>query len=365
MAELLGALAADGYVSEDGRVQLTNNSDDMRAGAATLWSQVFMGTTREWQGASGWNSDRRVGQLALNGPRALGLWLREQLYTRDGFKKVPPLVLNANADVHEAFLNGYYAGDGLKKGKGDSIKTNSPVLAQGLVWMYALQGRDCSVYAETRGSAVYYQLNIRSGVLVGGKGAHLVRSPAEVRRVQPLDGQAHEWVFDVETESGRLMAGVGRVVIKNSPRRGLEFVTRKVTYHAAAIKLGITDKLRLGNLDARRDWGYAKDYVEAMWLMLQQPMPDDYVIATGKDHSVRDVVEVAFGHLGLDWEDHVELDPALLRPAEVDHLIGDYSKARERLGWAPRTSFEELIRLMVDSDMELLTHSLGAQRLAH
>jgi GDPmannose 4,6-dehydratase len=144
----------------------------------------------------------------------------------------------------------------------------------------------------------------------------------------------------------------------------LEFVTRKVTYHAAAIKLGIHDKLNLGNLDARRDWGYAKDYVEAMWMMLQQDEPDDFVIATGKDHSVRDLVQIAFGHLGLDWEDHVELDPALLRPAEVDHLIGDYSKAREKLGWEPRTSFDELIRLMVDSDMELLSTSSAAQRLA-
>ena len=366
MAELFGALAADGYVSKDGAVRFVNNDERMRAGVARLWSQVFMGSSRFSLGRSGFNPDRTVGHLTLRAPRSLGLWLREQLYTRDGFKKVPQLVLNANEDVHEAFLNGYYAGDGLKKGRGDSIKANSAVLAQGLVWMYALQGRDCSVYAETRGEAVYYQLNIRSGVLAGagGKGAHLVKNPAEVRRVQSLDGQPHDWVFDIETESGRLMAGVGRVVIKNSPRRGLEFVTRKVTYHAAAIKLGIHDKLHLGNLDARRDWGYARDYVEAMWMMLQQDEPDDFVIATGKDNSVRDLVEIAFGHLGLDWEDHVELDPALLRPAEVDHLIGDYSKAKSKLGWEPSTSFEELIKLMVDSDMELLSTSSAAQRLA-
>ena len=165
-------------------------------------------------------------------------------------------------------------------------------------------------------------------------------------------------------ESYDLFACSGILFNHEGPRRGLEFVTRKVTYNAAAIKLGIQDKVSLGNLDARRDWGYAHDYVEAMWMMLQQDEPDDYVIATGKDHSVRDLVEVAFGHLGLDWEDHVELDPALLRPAEVDHLIGDYSKAREQLGWEPRTSFDELIRLMVDSDMELLSTSSAAQRLA-
>jgi GDPmannose 4,6-dehydratase len=165
-------------------------------------------------------------------------------------------------------------------------------------------------------------------------------------------------------ESYDLFACSGILFNHEAPRRSLEFVTRKVTYHAAAIKLGIKDTLRLGNLDARRDWGYAKEYVEAMWMMLQQDEPDDYVIATGKDHSVRDLVEVAFGHLDLDWEDHVELDPALLRPAEVDHLIGDYSKARAKLGWEPRTTFEELIKLMVDSDMELLSTSAAAQRLA-
>jgi GDPmannose 4,6-dehydratase len=165
-------------------------------------------------------------------------------------------------------------------------------------------------------------------------------------------------------ESYELFACSGVLFNHEGPRRGREFVTRKVTYNAAAIKLGIQDKMTLGNLDARRDWGYAKDYVEAMWMMLQQDGPEDYVIATGKDHSVRDLVEIAFGHLGLDWEDHVELDPALLRPAEVDHLIGDFSKAREQLGWEPRTSFEELIRLMVDSDMELLSTSSAAQRLA-
>jgi GDPmannose 4,6-dehydratase len=165
-------------------------------------------------------------------------------------------------------------------------------------------------------------------------------------------------------ESYDLFACSGILFNHEGERRGREFVTRKVTYSAAAIKLGIQDKLRLGNLDARRDWGYAKDYVEAMWLMLQQDEPDDYVIATGTDHSVRELVEVAFGHLDMDWEQHVELDPALLRPAEVDHLIGDCAKAREKLGWEPRTSFEELIKLMVDSDLELLSNSPAAQRQA-
>ena len=157
---------------------------------------------------------------------------------------------------------------------------------------------------------------------------HLVKNPAEIRRIEPLDAPPSDWYFDIETESGKFCAGVGRLVISNSPRRGLEFVTRKVTHGAASIKLGLQDKLLLGNLDAERDWGYAKDYVEAMWLMLQQDEPDDYVIATGEAHSVRELVDVAFAHVGLDPAEYVGTDPRYFRPAEVDHLIGDYSKAQ-------------------------------------
>jgi GDPmannose 4,6-dehydratase len=155
-------------------------------------------------------------------------------------------------------------------------------------------------------------------------------------------------------ESYGLRATSGILFNHESPRRGLEFVTRKVTWHAAAIKLGLADKLRLGNLDAQRDWGYAKDYVAAMWMMLQQEDPQDYVIATGIAHSVRDCVEIAFDRAGIPVADHIEIDDSLKRPAEVDHLIGDASKAKRELGWEPRTSFEELIRLMVDADYELL-----------
>ncbi|MEA2276743.1 MAG: GDPmannose 4,6-dehydratase [Solirubrobacteraceae bacterium] len=156
-------------------------------------------------------------------------------------------------------------------------------------------------------------------------------------------------------ESYDLHATSGILFNHESPRRGLEFVTRKITWHAAAIKHGLRDKLALGNLDAERDWGYAKDYVEAMWLMLQQDAAEDYVIATNTTHSVRDCVQVAFDEAGLgDWERYVEIDPAFVRPAEVDHLIGDYSKAERDLGWRPQTTFEELIRLMTRSDLELL-----------
>ena len=155
-------------------------------------------------------------------------------------------------------------------------------------------------------------------------------------------------------ESYDLFAASGILFNHESERRGLEFVTRKVTHAAAGIKLGLQSELSLGNLDAERDWGYARDYVEAMWLMLQQDEPDDFVIATGQVHSVRELVEVAFDQVGLPSDEYVRIDERFLRPAEVEHLVGDATKAKEKLGWVPQTSFEEMIRRMVDSDLELL-----------
>jgi GDPmannose 4,6-dehydratase len=151
-------------------------------------------------------------------------------------------------------------------------------------------------------------------------------------------------------ESYGIFACSGILFNHESPRRGREFVTRKVSDTVARITHGKATELRLGNLEARRDWGFAGDYVEAMWLMLQQPEPDDYVIATGESHSVRELAEVAFAHVGLDWQDYVREDPSLKRPAEVDFLIGDATKARTKLGWTPRMSFRELVATMVDAD---------------
>jgi GDPmannose 4,6-dehydratase len=155
-------------------------------------------------------------------------------------------------------------------------------------------------------------------------------------------------------ESYGLFACSGILFNHESSRRGLEFVTRKITWHAAAIKVGLAKELRLGNLDAQRDWGYAVDYVEAMWMMLQRDRADDYVIATGRANTVKRCVEIAFDRVGLDWRRYVTIDDSLKRPAEVDFLVGDASKAKRELGWEPRTSFEQLIELMVDADLKLL-----------
>jgi GDPmannose 4,6-dehydratase len=162
------------------------------------------------------------------------------------------------------------------------------------------------------------------------------------------------WITVNYRESYDLFTCSGILFNHESPRRGLEFVTRKVSYGAARVKLGLQSKLKMGNLDAERDWGFAGDYVQAMWQMLQQEKPQDYVVATGVAHSVRQLLEIAFGHLGMDYRDYVETDPAFLRPAEVHHLLGDSSKARQELGWKPQITFQGLVKMMVDEDLARL-----------
>jgi GDPmannose 4,6-dehydratase len=181
------------------------------------------------------------------------------------------------------------------------------------------------------------------------------RSPYAVAKVGAY------WATVNYREAYGMFASNGILFNHESPRRGETFVTRKITRALARIKAGLQDKLYLGNLDAKRDWGYAPDYAEAMWLMLQAPEPDDYVVATGETHSVREFLEAAFTHAGLDWEQYVEIDPRYFRPSEVDVLLGDASKARDRLGWEAKTRFDELVRLMVDADMTELEDQLSGK----
>jgi GDPmannose 4,6-dehydratase len=174
------------------------------------------------------------------------------------------------------------------------------------------------------------------------------RSPYGVAKVYG------HWITVNYRESYNLFASSGILFNHESPRRGLEFVTRKVSFGASLVKLGMARDLHLGNLDARRDWGYAGDYVQAMWLMLQQDRPDDYVVGSGQTHSVRELCEIAFGYLGLDYRDHVKVDPRFIRPAEVDLLVSDSTKAQQVLGWRPSVSFEQLVVMMVEADLKRL-----------
>jgi GDPmannose 4,6-dehydratase len=345
-AWMLGAFVGDGSVSAD-------------ASGRDCWQRVTCGSTAYLATTSGFTGEV-VGALALNGAPTYLEWLRRECYTDSKHKRVPRVVLNAGPECWRAFLAGFNATDGLKAGNGKylykNFKTNSPVLAMGLWWMvkHAL-GQDTVLNVEVGSEerpGPFYSINLRSPN-AAGKGAHLRKDLREVKRIveQP---HFQGWLYDVTTTSGRFAAGIGDLVIHNSPRRGKEFVTRKISDGVARIKWGIQDELRLGNLDAQRDWGFAGDYVRAMWLMLQQDAPDDYVVSTGRTHYVRDFVRLAFEAVGLDYEPYVVVDPRFYRPAEVDLLIGDPAKAKRVLAWDPAVTFEALVENMVAEDLNRL-----------
>jgi GDPmannose 4,6-dehydratase len=354
-AWFLGIMAAEGHVSER-KARFTSCDPDLVERVRRTWRRLTGGRTSVRLGGSGFEGGDPATHLDLTGDPSYRDWLHDQLYTKRGRKRVPFRVLNATAPARLAFLEGYNAGDGLAAGYGrylfKSFKTNSAALAQGLWWLaHVTVGQRPILCLEQRGERVDYQINFNSPNPHGGKGDHLQWALDEVIKID--EPRKTGWLFDLETMSGTFHAGIGFGWIHNSPRRGENFVTRKITMGVAAIKKGHTRELRLGNLEAKRDWGYARDYVEAMWLMLQQEEPDDYVIATGETHSVREFLEEAFSYAGLQWRDHVVIDAKYLRPAEVDVLLGDPARARAVLGWKPRVTFKELVRLMVDADMEM------------
>ena len=369
-AWMLGAFVGDGsaYLS-DGRVRarFTNSDARLREYFSGAWERVTMGSTSYSDTSSGFVSTGVVGALALNGAPEYVEWLRRECYTKDGYKRVPRCVLNGDEAVWRAFLEGYNATDGLKSSpttyRYKNFKTNSPMLALGLWWMArkALNQEICLNVdvgpAERPGP--FYSLNLRSPNCLGAKGAHLRKDLREVKRVVE-DPHFDGWLYDITTETERFHAGVGEIIIHNSPRRGKEFVTRKISDGVARIKLGLQKELLLGNLDAQRDWGFAGDYVRAMWLMLQQDTPDDYVVSTGRTHYVREFCRIAFEAAGLgSYEPYVKMDPRFMRPAEVDLLIGDPAKAKRKLGWEPEVSFEQLVEMMVEADIERLRPLAG------
>jgi GDPmannose 4,6-dehydratase len=364
-AWMLGAFVGDGSASRNAQgsvsAKFTNSSAHLRNYFASCWERITCGRSTYYESTSGFIPGRVVGQLVLKGAPTYKQWLYETCYTKDGYKRVPQVILNGDQAIWRAFLAGYNAADGLKAGNGiykyKNFKTNSPVLAAGLWWMARVAlGQELVLNVDVgppERPGPFYSMNLRSPNPQGNKGAHLRKDLREVKRI--VEEPHYEgWLYDITTESGRFAAGVGELVIHNSPRRGKEFVTRKITDGVARIKLGLQTELRLGNLDAQRDWGFAGDYVRAMWMMLQQDAPDDYVVSTGRTHSVREFVQRAFAAAGLDWERHVVVDPRYYRPAEVDLLVGDPAKAARVLGWAPEVTFEELVERMVRADLDRL-----------
>jgi GDPmannose 4,6-dehydratase len=357
-AWLLGVLAAEGYITPDGNARITCGDAAVMTEAAERWGRVAGGyVAKRAPTPSAFNPDRVTSVIALNGNGPYLRMLRHELYTETGKKRVPKRVLNATPIEQEHFLTGYNLGDGLRAGLGvdefKAFRTTSPTLAAGLMWLARTAlCRRVSVYLQpgALGGGSSYLINVNSALTPGDKGAHLKKPQEEVRNVERRSFTG--WTYDLATESERFAAGVGSVVIHNSPKRGLEFVTRKITNSLARIKLGLQDSVTLGNLDSARDWGFAGDYVEAMWLMLQQDSADDYVIATGETHTIREFLDAAFECAGYDdWARYVQQDPRFERPTEVDLLMGDATKARKHLGWSPKVNFDGLVRVMYESDL--------------
>lgn len=392
-ALFLGMMVGDGYISEDKKGQFSNNNEEIMAEFEQLWKKVALGTitVRDFKTEFGHTT-----QAKLNGNTNYLKTIREEIYTNDGFKKVPDKILNASYEGKIAFLVGYNITDGLKAAPTayyfKNFKTNSIVLAQGLLFLISqtTEQEYNITFEEDEKYYGYYSINFLSPVknqekqeLVeilledgysqrgiqrdtsisrtfirkiqnGGQAQlvhHLAKQKEEVKKIL-YHKQQPEWVYDIATTSGRFMAGVGTMVIANSPLRGLEFVTRKITNSVARIKLDLQKEIKLGNLDAKRDWGFAPEYVEAMWMMTQHKKPDDFVVATGETHTVREFCQLAFEAAGLNHEDFVKVDKMLIRPLDVPVLCGDHSKITQELGWKPKTKFKELVSIMVKEDLK-------------
>lgn len=403
-AELLGLLAGDGHIARVGhRARVCNKDPEIISRVQELWHRICLqGTRVSKQYESGYGGISQYIELlgvtfwpwprpSCSGTRET---LRDDLYNSDGYKKVPKQILNSSVEAQEAFLNGYNMADGLKSNpctyKYKNFKTNSSQLAQGLLLLVSnVTGQDFNVTYETGPNGNYYSINLLSPtdnvekekvvqtlldsgmpkrtiaretgisrgfikkIANGGHACsshHLRRNPTEVKKLEETE---FDYVYDIETGSGKFMAGVGSMVIANSPRRGIDFVTRKITDGVAKIKTGQATHITLGNLDAYRDWGHAEDYVRAQWMMLQHHTPTDYVVATGISYSVCDFLEVSFKKVGMgtDYEKYVLQDERFMRPSDVPYLKGNPSRIQEELCWQKKHTFDSMVEDMVQADI--------------
>ncbi len=359
LAYFIGYMAGDGHIDERGRIRITGTDRKEILGVGKLVMNKYGWTYRlkTW-GAGRWQGcKKKVWQLDINNDTEWGLWLKKHIYTVSKEKKIPQFILNNNSRIKAAFLNGYYKADG-RQGGHESYQykgwtTSSAVLNLGLIFLTnELTGQKAKTKMAYVNNNRYYYTQLRSSK--ANKGKHLLKELNEVIKVIRTPNFKDGTFFDLQTKSQTFTSGANLIKIHNSPRRGFEFVSRKISHGAAEIKLGLAKKLYIGNLEAKRDWGFAGDYCEAMWLMLKQAKPDDYVIATGEAHSVREFLEQAFGYVGLNWKKYVVVDKNLYRPAEVNILKGDFTKARKKLGWSPTVKFEGLVKMMVDADLKRL-----------
>jgi len=406
-AELLGLIVSDGYTKINGTSSVIVTGQEPIGKldkCAELWSTISKDGLVHFSYAASGFSDNKIPRITLVQSKE---WISQfAIYNEDHTKRIPKQILNANTEIMLAFLRGYYMGDGLKATNTiyefSNFKTNSPVLASSLLFLVSKTTKqDYNITVEPNetwdgGEDFYYSVNLLSNsprsltkskrkaemvismladnisgreisrttgisrkfiskVSEGYKPTgihHLKKDEAEVKKIIEYDNY-DGWFYDLTTESGTFHCGVGQTHVHNSPIRGKEFVTRKITDGVAQIKAGLTDHISLGNMDAKRDWGFAGDYVKAMHLMLQQDNPKDYIVSTNETHSVREFVIESFKCIGVDeWEKHIRMDPRYMRPSEVDELCGVCKQTNEDLGWEPEVRFKGLVKMMVDADVK-------------
>jgi len=407
-ANLIGFIVGDGYCKKQKNknnynLKLISKNKEELEKYKKIWDSLNK-TSNYYHGKSGFNPLQKIWHLTLNQSTQ---WVEEKipdLYTETNYKRIPKIILNSNKNIMQAFLEGYNDADGLKKNnciyEFKNFKTNSATLALGLLFLIEKTTKQkCNINVEHvfkfNKWNLYYSINllsntnrslensktkyelvkrlldnktsirkinrdtkisrktiqkIKKGYIPSGK-HHFAKNENEVKKIIEIPNY-NGWFYDLTTESGTFHAGIGNGHVHNSPRRGETFVSRKISIAAARIKTGVQDKLYLGNLDACRDWGYADDYVYGMYLMLQQEKPDDYVLATGETHTVREFLEETFKLAGLDIDKCVEIDSRLFRPEEVPYLLGDASKANKAIGWLPKVKFKELVEVMYEHEIE-------------
>ncbi|RJS69127.1 NAD-dependent epimerase/dehydratase family protein [Methanophagales archaeon] len=359
LAKFIGYVVGDGFIDERGRITLTGTNKEELIKIAKLVIDQFGWEYRvNTSGPGGYeNCKNNIWQLDINNDSHFGLWLKEHIYTRHSKeKKVPIFILNSDIETKKAFFEGYYLADGRKGGyekyKYKGFTTKSATLCLGLILILKeISNQKVKCKCDYREGRRYYYVQLGTPFPINRIfSKKKLNEIIKITDTKSPDG----WFFDIQTESQTFATGPNLFKIHNSPRRGMEFVTRKISHGVAQIAKGKQKYIELGNIKSKRDWGHAKDYVRAFWLMLQQKEPDDYVIATGKQHSIEDVLDIAFGHVGIDWRkgNYVRISEKYFRPADVTTLLGDATKAREKLGWVPEYTFEDLIKEMVEVDLK-------------
>jgi len=404
-SQLIGFVVGDGNYKKGRPLRLTGKNVNILNKYSEIWENLG-GEVYKYQNVSGFNENEKIWQYNLNGNKKWLVKYLSDIYDEYKKKRIPKIILNSNKNIQLNFLNGYNDADGLKKNpcvyKFKNFKTNSATLASGLIFLlkrttnqdYNINIENIFKFGEER---LYYSINIlsnsdkgqnhRNNIEKYNKVKELLDENYSQRKIQRETGISRTfirkiqngyipnnehhlsisnnsvkkiiemkdydgWFYDLETESGTFHCGIGQGHVHNSPRRGINFVTNKVCKMAVEIKRGMIDKLPLGNLDASRDWGHSKDYVKAMWMMLQQDKPGDYVCSTGKSHTVRDLCEYVFNKLDMDYKDYVTVDEKYMRPEELRDLKGDSTRLRTEIGWKSEYTFETMLDEMIEYWLE-------------